>query len=134
MHFELEADALAVFVADEFEGDVPRGARKIVASSVEVDGGEKFLASADAESNVFFFEHIGSVHGSDGAGVEKRGGVAHAAGFEEREFFEVGVFELGHVDAGIEFEAGDEVLRLQAASGSGGKLLAEIGEVLPGDA
>ena len=134
MHFELEADALAVFVADEFEGDVPRRARKIVARSVEVDGSEEFFASADAEADVFFFEHVGAVHGCDGAGVEKRGGVAHATGFEQREFFEVGMFEFGHVDARIEFEAGYEVLRLQAASGGGGKLFAEIGKVLPGDA
>ena len=134
LDFQLEADALAVFVADEFEGDVPGGAGEVVARSVEVDGGEEIVASAHAEADVFFFQYIGSVHRGDGAGVEQRGGVAHAAGFEQREFFEVGVFEFGHVDARVEFKAGDQILRLQAASSGGGKLLAEIGEVLSGDA
>ena len=83
LDFELEADALAVFVADKFEGDVPGGAGEVLARTVEVDGGEEFFASADAEADVFFFEHVGAVHGCDGAGVEKRGGVAHAAGFEQ---------------------------------------------------
>ena len=83
LDFELEADALAVFVADEFEGDVPGGAGKVLARAVEVDGGEEFFASADAEADVFFFEHVGTVHRGDGAGVEKRGGIAHAAGFEQ---------------------------------------------------
>ena len=134
LDFELEADALAVFVADEFEGDVPRSAGEVLARAVEVDGGEEFFASADAEADVFFFEHVGAVHGGDGAGVEKRRGIAHAAGFEQGKFFEVGVFEFRDVDACVEREAGNKVLRLQAASGGGGKLFAEIGEVLSGDA
>jgi hypothetical protein len=83
LDLQLQADALAVFVADEFEGDVPGGAGEILARTIEVDGGEKFLASADAEADVFFFEHVGAVDGSNGAGVEDRRGVAHAAGFEE---------------------------------------------------
>ena len=134
LDFELERDALTVFVADEFEGDVPRGAGEVVAGAVKVDGGEDFVAAADAEADVFFFEHIGSVHGGHGAGVEERGGVAHAAGFEEGEFFEVGLFQLGDIDAGVEFEAGDEVRGLQAASGGGGEFFAEVGEILPRDA
>ncbi len=101
LDFELERDALTVFVADEFEGDVPRGAGEVVAGAVKVDGGEDFVAAADAEADVFFFEHIGSVHGGHGAGVEKRGGVAHAAGFEEGEFFEVALLEFGNIDAGV---------------------------------
>ena len=134
LDFELEADALAVFVADEFEGDVPRSSGEVLARAVEVDGGEEFFASADAEADVFFFEHVGAVHGGDSAGVEKRRGIAHAAGFEPGSFFEVGVFEFGDVDACVEREAGNKVLRLHAASCCGGKLFAEIGEVLSGDA
>ena len=112
MDFELKADALAVFVADEFEGDVPGGAGEVLARTVEINGGEEFFASADAEADVFFFEHVGAVHGCDGAGVEKRGGVTHAAGFEQGQFFEVRVFEFGNVDACVEREAGNQVLRL----------------------
>ena len=112
LNFELEADALAVFVADEFEGDVPGGAGEVLARAVEVDGGEEFFASTDAEADVFFFEHIGAVHGCDGAGVEKRRGIAHAAGFEQGKFFEVGVFQFRDVDACVEGEAGNQVLRL----------------------
>jgi len=134
LDFELEADALAVFVADEFEGDVPGGAGEVLARAVEVDGGEEFFASTDAEADVFFFEHIGAVHGCDGVGVEKRRGVAHAAGFEQGQFLEVGVFQLGDVDACVEREAGNKVLRLQPAAGGGGKFFAEVGEVLSGDA
>ena len=134
LDFELEADALAVFVADEFEGNVPRSPGEVLARAVEVDGGEEFFASAYAEADVFFFEHVGAVHGGDGAGVEKRRGIAHAAGFEQGQLFEVGVFEFGDVDACVQREARDEILRLQAASSGGGKLFAEIGEVLSGDA
>jgi len=83
LDFQLEANALAVFVADELEGDVPRSAGEVLARAVEVDGGEEFFSSADAEADVFFFEDVGAVHGGDGAGVEKRGGVAHAAGFQQ---------------------------------------------------
>ena len=134
LDFELEADALAVFVADEFEGDVPRSAGEVLARAVEVDGSEEFFASAYAEADVLFFEHVGAVHGGDGAGVEKRRGVTHAAGLEQGQFFEVGVFEFRDVDACVEREARNEILRLQAAAGGGGKLFAEIGEVLSGDA
>ena len=88
----------------------------------------------DAEADVFFFEDVGAVNGGDGVGVEKRGGVAHAAGFEEGQLFEVGLLEVGDVDAGVEFEAGDEVLRLQASAGGVGEFFAESGEVLPRDA
>jgi len=83
LDFELEADALAVFVADQFEGDVPGSAGEVVAGAVEVDGGKQFFAPADAEADVFFLEHVGAVHGGDGAGIKEWCGVPHAAGFEE---------------------------------------------------
>lgn len=44
------------------------------------------------------------------------------------------MLEVGDVDAGVEFEAGDEVLWLQAASGGGGEFFAEVGEVGARDA
>ena len=117
LDFELKADALAVFVADQFEGDVPRGPGEVVAGAVEINGGEQFFAAADPEADMFFFEHVGAVHGGDGTGVKERSGVAHAAGLEEGEFFKVGVLQIGHVDAGVEFDPGNEVVRLQAAPG-----------------
>ena len=43
------------------------------------------------------------------------------------------VFEFGDVDACVEGEAGYQILRLQASSGSGGKFFAEVGKILPRD-
>lgn len=134
LDFELEADALAVFVADEFEGDVPWGAWEVVLCAVEINGGEKFFTALDAEADVLFFEDIGAVDGGDGAGVKYGGRVTHAAGFEQGEFFEVTVFKIGHVDVGVEFEAWDKVLKIEASAGCGGELLAEAVKVVPCDA
>ena len=70
----------------------------------------------------------------DGTGVEERGGVAHAAWLEQREFLEVGLLEFGHIDPGVEFESWHEIIGLQSASGRGFELVAEHGKVGAGDA
>ena len=130
----MQAHALTVFVAHELEGDVPWGTGEIIAGTVEINGTEEFFASAHAEADVFLLEHIGSERRGHGTGVEKRCGVADAAGFEQGEFFEMGLFEVGNIDEGVEFDARLEVLGLQAAAGGFDEPLPEGREIFFVDA
>ena len=129
LNLELKAHSLTVFVADELEGHIPRRAGKIVAGTVEINGGQQFIASAHTETNMFFLQHVRSVHRCHRARVKERCGIPHAAGFEQRKFLQMVLLEVGHIDARIEFETGNKILRLQTASCRGGKLFAEVGKV-----
>ena len=133
LDFELEADALAVFVAHKFEGDIPRGAREVGTGPVEINGSKEVFTPPHAKADMFFLEDIRAVNRGDILRVENRRGIADTAGLKERELLEMALVKVGHVNAGVELEARNKILQLQATGGGSGKSLAKALEIIPRD-
>ncbi len=129
LNFKLQPNLLAKFIADEFECHIPRGAGKVVAGSVEINGGKRFVASLNAKANVFFLEDVGTAKRCHVLRVKNWRRISHATGFEQRKFLEVILVQVGNIDPHIETQSGNKTGDLQFGGGGGVETSAEKIEV-----
>ena len=134
LDLQLETDALTVFVANDFEGDIPWCWGKVVVGAIEPNGGKGFLATTHPKANVLFLEYIGALRGGNAVRVENRRRISHATGLQQGQLLKVRLFESRHLNEGIEFQSWNEVVRFEALSRRFYKMPTELVKVAALDA